>query len=230
MMMSEQQSLSPPPQPQPAPVAPPQPIITSAEPNDEEPVPGDSEESKMPEPNAVRHFPHLVLPQPVLDVLDSVPPDRFDTIAAYGRQRWSKYIELAKAPADSTQWAPCVLGTQLMQTVGSKDRVLFVYDSKNMSDTLVPDRIVRPFKHPVPFQSKEFIDIATALWGDLSLEAEVRMNSSPFMWKGSASMFQAFDGRRPAATSKITSHCNKALKHVPLFRGSTVPLRLMYSN
>ena len=228
MLLSEQKQPEPASQTPVSVLAQPQPAAST--PPLDEIVPGDAEEEKPIQPNTVRHFPHLVLPQPVVDVLDSVSPERFDNMVSHARQRWSKHVELVKAPADSTQWGASVLSTQLMQTVGAKDRISFVYDSKNMSDTLVVDRIMRPFKHPATFQIQEFSDILSAVFGDPSQEAEVRINGSPFMWKGSASMFQVFDGRRPASTSKITGQCNKVLKHVPPFRGSVLPLRLMYSN
>ena len=201
---------------------------------EEEPMPNDDADDDVrevqPESNAVNYFPHLVLPHPIVDVLNSVEPSRFDSMVSHARLRWNKFIELLRTPSDSTQWGKAMLSTQLLQTAGPKDRISFVYDSKTMSDSLIPDRIVRPFKHPSSFQIREFQDITAGLFGDVEDDPESRMTTSPFMWKGSASMFQVFDGRRPAATSKIGSHLNKVLKHVANFRGSNVPLRLMYSN
>ena len=160
-------------------------------------------------------LPDLILPRSVSDMFDYMDSERFDDMVACAHQRWSRFVEIVREPDDFTQWRVALLGLDLLKTVGAKARVTFVHDTKCISDSLMMDRICRPFKHPVSFNDKNFAAIVDGVFVDPNEETTIRSETTPVGLKNSASMLVAFDGRRPAAHIKIAAMSEKALHQFP---------------
>ena len=178
--------------------------------------------------NTARHFPDLILPRSVSDMFDNMDSERFDAMVACAHQRWSRFVEIVREPDDFTQWRVALLGLDLLKTVGAKARVMFVYDTKCISDSLMMDRIRRPFKHPVSFNDKNFAAILDGVFGDPNEEPTIRSETTPFGHKNSTNMLVAFDGRMPAAHTTIMTMSKTTLLQLPQYRSSVFPL--LYSN
>ena len=130
--------------------------------------------------NTVRHFPDLILPRAVNDMFNAIDGDKFDTMVCCAHQCWSRFVEIVMEPADITQWRASLLGLDLLKTVGPRDKVMFVYDTKCISDSLMMDRIRRPFKHPPSFYDTNFQAILSDVFGDSNEEPTLRTETMPF--------------------------------------------------
>jgi hypothetical protein len=180
--------------------------------------------------NTSRHFPDLILPRAAADLFNAVDSDKFDAMVRCAQARWARFVEIALEPTDITQWRSALLGLDLLKTVGCKDKVMFIYDTKCISDSLIMDRIRRPTKHPASFCDKHFAGVLLGLFGDPTEDASLRIDHTPYGFKKSAGLLLAFDGRRPSALNKIVSMSKKSLQQLPHYRGSVFPFRMLYSN
>ena len=102
-------------------------------------------------------------------------------LVAAAKIRCSKYVEFCLQPHDGSQWQASILATDVLKNTGKNDRISFIIDSKNMSDSLNPDRFRRPFKHPPTFQSDDVQNMVDGVVGDVNEEPEVRREKAPFM-------------------------------------------------
>ena len=80
----------------------------------------------------------MVFPKTISDAFDVVEHDRFDLMRSHARQRWLNFVEVRTEPVDCAQWAVALLSTDFLKMVSARDRVLYVFDAKCNSDSLVP--------------------------------------------------------------------------------------------
>jgi hypothetical protein len=163
-------------------------------------------------------------------MFDAVGSSKFDTMVCGALLRWSRFIEIVMEPADSTQWGVALLGLYLLNTVNATDKIMFVYDTKCISDPLMMDRIRHQFRHPTAFSDMNFTAILDGVFGDPNEDPTIRSDTTPFCLNQSASMLVAFDGRIPSAYTNIAAMSKNTLHPLPQYRGSVFPFRLLYSN